>query len=119
METTMAAMLAALALYHTMHAVMEMKSVRYKLNKLDAKISGTSFKEKPFKIDNLGKMVAMMMVMMGLFIGVPFFILKMMGVPMPWLIKMIFALTIMAEVITTIGYNNYHKKVGDVLRRIK
>jgi hypothetical protein len=119
METKMMMMLAAFSIYHSMHTVMEMKSVRYKLNKIAAKAGGTPFKEKSFKIDSTGKMMGMMAVMMGMFIALPFFIFKMMDVPMPMLVNMSLMLIMIAEIVTTMGYNNFHKQVGEVIGKIK
>ena len=118
METVMIAMLAALVLYHSMHAIMEMKSVRYKLDKLEAKVNQSPFKEKSFKIDNVGKMMGMMIAMMGMFLVVPFFIFKTMEIPMPMLVKMSMLLILVAEIVTTMGFNTYHKRIGAVIQNV-
>ena len=119
MEATMIAMLAAMVIYHVMHAIMELKSVHYKLNKLEAKVDKADFKEKSFKVDNFGKMIGMMMVMMGMFLVLPFYLLKTAGVTIPMLIKMSVMLIVMVEIVTTMGYNNFHKKIGRVIGKIE
>jgi hypothetical protein len=118
METKMMLMLAAIIVYHSIHSIMEMRSVRYKLGKLEAKAGGTQFKEKSFKVDSLVKMMGMMMGMMGMFLVLPFFVFKLLGISTPMLVNISILLIVMVEIVTTMGFNSYHGRIGKVLDKI-
>ncbi len=93
---------------------MELRGVKYKLAKLEASINNMPFESNSFKVDSIPKMMGMMTMMMGMFLVVPMFALKMAGLGIMTMVKISIVLIFVAEVITTAGYNGYHKQIGQL-----
>jgi hypothetical protein len=119
MSEMMTAMMTAILFYHVIHSIMELKGVKYKIAKLEATISSKPFKEKSFKMDSIPKMMMMMMVMMLIFLAVPMFAMKTAGLDIMTMVKISVVLILVIEIINYIGYNDFHKKVGELNSRIK
>jgi hypothetical protein len=118
MSEMMTAMMTAMLFYHVIHSIMELKGVKYKIAKLEATISSKPFKEKSFKMDSIPKMI-MMMVMMLIFLAVPMFAMKTAGLEIMTMVKISVVLILVIEIINYIGYNDFHKKFGELNSRIK
>lgn len=119
MSEMMTAMMAAMLLYHVIHSVMELRGVKYKIAKLEATLSNKPFKEKSFKMDSVPKMMMMMMAMMVVFLAVPMFVMKTMGLEVMTMVKISVALILIIEVVNYVGYNGFHKKIAELNSLIK
>ena len=119
MNEMMTAMMAGMLIYHVIHSVMELRGVKYKVAKLEATLSNKPFKEKSFKMDSIPKMMMMMMGMMVLFLAIPMFVMKTMGLEVMTMVKISVALILIIEVINYVGYNDFHKKIAELNSLIK
>lgn len=108
---------AAVVLAHYLHAFGEMTNVRAKLKRLSDAIAGRPLKPYPININTRLKALGLGSAMYVVLVVVSLIVISAVGFSESFLLRMIVALILVTEVITLIGYDQYHVDIQKLIHK--